>query len=326
MEIGALHSFLAPGLDRVETLIGESLGSDIALLDSLNRKLRERPGKMLRPMLALLVAGAAGGVTESTYSYAAATELLHNATLLHDDVVDGAGERRGAPTLSSLLGPGKAVLVGDYWLVRCMQVVLGAQARPDHVLRLYSRTLAHLAEGELLQLEKSALADTTEADYLRIIYGKTASLFEATALAAAISAGADDTVTEVMGRFARLVGTAFQIKDDIFDYSDPADAPGKPVGTDLKEQKITQPLLSALETVSPEEAASVRSAVASIAARPELAAEVRRFVLSHDGPARASAVMEGYIREALSCLDILPESEEKRHLALLAGYIGSRTR
>ena len=250
MDIQALYTYLRPNLDRVEARIDTSLRSDIALLDGINRRLREHPGKMLRPMLALLVAGACGGVTEDTLRFAAAAELLHNATLLHDDVVDGAVERRGVPTAAKLLGGGPAVLVGDYWLVNCMQEVLDASHEPERVLRIFARTLHHLTEGELLQMEKAGKGDTSQADYLRIIYGKTASLFEATATAAAISARASEEQVKAMGQFARLLGTAFQIKDDILDYSESSAALGKPVGLDLKEQKITQPLLCALESVS----------------------------------------------------------------------------
>ena len=324
MSIKELYGFLGADLARVETLIGRALGSDIALLDQTSRQLREHPGKMLRPMLSLLVAGAAGGKTEDTFRFAAAVELLHNATLLHDDVVDGAAQRRGLPTLYTLLGGGPAVLVGDYWLVSSLKLILSAENRVQEALALYSGTLGHLTEGELLQMEKASRGDTTEADYLRIIYGKTASLFETAARVAALSVQAGEAVTEAMGRYARLLGTAFQIKDDIFDYQEPSAALGKPVGIDLLEQKITQPLLCALETVSSEEAAAIRAQVARVADHPALADEIRTFVRSHGGVALAEAVMDRYIDEAVACLDVLPESEEKQYLAALARYIGDR--
>ena len=324
MSIKELYGFLGADMARVETLIGTALGSDIALLDQTNRQLREHPGKMLRPMLSLLVAGAAGEKTEDSFRFAAAVELLHNATLLHDDVVDGAAQRRGLPTLYTLLGGGPAVLVGDYWLVSSLKLILSAKNRVQEALALFSGTLGHLTEGELLQMEKASRGDTTEADYLRIIYGKTASLFETAARVATLSVQAGETVTDAMGGYARLLGTAFQIKDDIFDYQEPSAALGKPVGIDLQEQKITQPLLCALETVSPEEAAAVRSKVARVADHPALAEEIRAFVRVHDGVALSEAVMDRYIDQAVACLDILPESEEKEYLATLARYIGDR--
>ena len=323
-----IAAYLQPGMEQVNAFIDLELRSDIPLLDSTNRSLREHPGKMMRPMLALLVARAAGAATpppEDTYRYAAATELLHNATLLHDDVVDGATERRGLPTVASLLGGSAAVLIGDYWLEKCLQLILGARRETDRVLRLFAQTIGHLTEGELLQMQKASTADTTQADYLRIIYGKTASLFESAALSAAISVGASESVERAMGDFAYQLGLAFQMKDDIFDYEDVADI-GKPVGIDLKEQKITQPLLCALESVDADENARIRGLVRNIPDHPEYVDRVRAFVKEQDGMTKAAAVMDSYVEKAISCLEVLPESKEKLYLARLARYVGQRDR
>ena len=279
---------------------------------------------MLRPMLALLSAGAAGGINEDSVRFAAAAELLHNATLLHDDVVDGATQRRGAPTVSSLLNSEASVLIGDYWLVKCMQVVLSSSAKADRVIRIFAKTLSDLAEGEILQLQKAGDATTTEDDYLRIIYCKTASLFEASALAAAVSAGAPERVENALSSYARNLGLAFQIKDDIFDYSAPEAEVGKPVGIDLLEQKITQPLLCALEKATPQEAAAIREKVKSVMDNPSLAAEIRAFVMEKDGVALASQKQDFYIEKAISYLETLSDSPEKCYLAELARYVGSR--
>ena len=323
-----IAAYLQPGMEQVNAFIDLALRSDIPLLDSTNRSLREHPGKMMRPMLALLVARAAGAAMpppEDTYRYAAATELLHNATLLHDDVVDGATERRGLPTVASLLGGSAAVLIGDYWLEKCLQLILGARRETDRVLRLFAQTIGHLTEGELLQMQKASTADTTQADYLRIIYGKTASLFESAALSAAISVGASESVERAMGDFAYQLGLAFQMKDDIFDYEDVADI-GKPVGIDLKEQKITQPLLCALESVDADENARIRGLVRNIPDHPEYVDRVRAFVKEQDGMTKAAAVMDSYVEKAISCLEVLPESKEKLYLARLARYVGQRDR
>ena len=319
-------AYLKPGLEHVNSFIDAALRSDIELLDSTNRSLREHPGKMMRPILALLVAEAAGQATppEDTYRYAAATELLHNATLLHDDVVDGATERRGMPTVASLLGGSAAVLIGDYWLQKCLRLILGARRETDRVLRLFAQTLGHLTEGELLQMQKATSGDTTQADYLRIIYGKTASLFESTALSAAISVGADENVIRAMGDFAVQLGLAFQIKDDIFDYSDASEALGKPVGIDLLEQKITQPLLCALEQVPEAEQKRIRGLVARIADDPSLAAEVSAFVKEHDGVSLAITEMEKHVEMGISYLHVLPESKDKEYLEKLARFVGQR--
>ena len=311
-------------MSRVEALIQASLHTDVALLEATNKRLREHPGKMLRPMLALLAAGAVGTRTEDSCRFAAAVELLHNATLLHDDVVDGAAQRRGLPTVFSLMGGGPAVLVGDYWLVACLKQILQADGHVREVLDLFSQTLGHLTEGELLQLDRSGNGATTQEDYLRIVYGKTASLFELSALSAGLSVDAPEEQVRLLGRFARSLGTAFQIKDDIFDYSDPSVALGKPVGIDLKEQKITQPLLCALETASPEEQQRIRSLVAKLSDEPEHIPEIQAFVKKADGVEKAAAVMEQYILEAVESLSSLPPSREKDALCALAAFVGKR--
>ncbi len=322
-----IKAYLQPGLEQVNVFINMALRSDIPLLDSTNRSLREHPGKMMRPMLALLVADAAGEAApppEDTYRYAAATELLHNATLLHDDVVDGATERRGLPTVASILGGSTAVLIGDYWLEKCLQLVLGARREADRVLRLFAQTIGHLTEGELLQMQKASTADTTQADYLRIIYGKTASLFESAAMSAAISVAASEELIRAMGDYAYLLGLAFQIKDDIFDYEEEAADIGKPVGIDLMEQKITQPLLCVLEKASSAEQQEIRSLVKNIPDHPENVDRVRAFVTENDGVALAKDVMDFYVEKAVSCLESLPESKEKLYLARLARFVGQR--
>ena len=323
MDIRTIQEYLHPQMLRVGAIMDQALRSDIALLDSTNALLRSRPGKMIRPSLALLVANACGTPTEDSYRYAAAAELLHNATLLHDDVVDGAQERRGQPTVAKLLNGRAAVLMGDYWLVKCLDLIMDT-GHSAEVLRIFSRTLSHLTEGELLQMEKAGKGDTLQAHYERIILGKTASLFEASTLSAALSVDAPQETVEAMGRMGRALGMAFQIKDDIMDYSAARQALGKPVGIDLLEQKITQPLLCALDGVSPEQAADIRSKVARIAKEPALAARVRDFVLAQDGVAKAALVMDSFIGQALRCLESLPESAEKSYLKDLANFIAER--
>jgi len=324
MDIKEIKTFLAPQLESVEAQIDAALRSDVSLLDATNRMLREHPGKMMRPVLSLLVAGACGEVNEATIRYAAAIELLHNATLMHDDVVDQASERRGRPTVSALLNNSAAVLVGDYWLVRCMKTVLDTPAKDNRVLHLFADTLGALAQGEMLQMQKASSADTTQEDYLRIIYCKTASLFESAACSAAIAVQAPEPVVAAMGAYARNLGIAFQIKDDIFDYLEDVSALGKPVGQDLLEQKITQPLLCALADAQPADAA-VRAKVARLAQEPGLAQVVRAFVYEHNGIQKATEKMEGYIQSAIESLTCLPETTSKQYLRQLALFVGERT-
>ena len=323
MDIRALKAFLAGPMEEVSALLEDSLRSDITLLDATNRSLLSQGGKLMRPMLTLLSAGACGGINADSVRFAAAAEMIHNATLLHDDVVDGAATRRGKPTVMSILSSPASVLIGDFWLVKAIRRILDADRYSERVVRLFAKTLSDLAEGEMLQLEKVSSCDTTRDDYLRIIYSKTASLFEASALSGAVSAGAPEEWTDALAGYARNLGIAFQIKDDILDYAGDA-ALGKPVGIDLKEQKITLPLLCALDSVPAAEAAEVRALVGRISDEPALADRVRAFVLERDGVGQAVAEMEKYIDGAASCLEALPSSAEKPYLVELARYVGER--
>ncbi len=317
-----IKSYLEPWLGKVESVIEDALRSDVSLLDTTNRALRENPGKMMRPSLALLCADAVGSPNEDTVKFAAAAELLHNATLLHDDVVDCASERRGRPTVASFLNPHASVLIGDYWLVKAVKTILGASRNTDRVTRIFAATLGYLAEGELLQMEKAVKGDTTQQDYERIIYCKTASLFEASALSAAVSVGASEESIKALGEFARLLGMAFQVKDDWMDYAAGEDALGKPVGIDLKEQKITQPLLCALEGADNE--ADIRGKVVRIADNPELGREVLEFVRSRGGIEKSALKVDEFIGKAIGELDFLPEGPAKDRLVTIARYVGER--
>lgn len=317
-------AFLAGPMQEVSALLEASLRSDIALLDATNRSLLSQGGKQMRPMLTLLSAGACGGINADSVRFAAAAELIHNATLLHDDVVDGADTRRGKPTVMSILNGPASVLLGDFWLVKAIRCILDASRNSERAVRLFAKTLSDLAEGELLQLEKTSSCDTTREDYLRIIYSKTASLFEAAALSGALSAEAPEEWTAALAGYARNLGLAFQMKDDILDYAG-GEALGKPVGIDLREQKITLPLLCALDSATAEEAAEVRALVGRISDEPALADRVRSFVLERNGVDMAVAEMGKYIDEAVSCLDELPSSAEKPYLVELARFVGERT-
>lgn len=292
------------------------LHSDVDLLQTTNDTVISNSGKLLRPMITLLVARACGVVTEDTIHYAAGVELLHNATLMHDDVTDESTERRGRPTVVSMLGPSAAVLVGDFWLARAVELVIRSEHH-DRVVSYFSKTLTDLSEGEMLQLEKASRADTDEDDYFRIIYCKTASLFEAAAAAAADSVCASDELFEAARCYGRYMGLAFQIKDDILDYAGTAEL-GKPVGIDLKEQKITLPLLGALEGAP--EAEEIRTKVRDIHKHPEYYEEVRDFVWARGGIEYASARLDEFIGKAISALDAFPEGQAKDYLKQLAEY------
>ena len=297
-------------------LIRNTLRSDVPLLEKTNNLILSNTGKLLRPMLSMLMARACGKSNEDSLFYAAASELLHNATLMHDDVADDSTERRGRPSVMSILGPNSAVLVGDFWLARAVEMVLSAK-RNNAVVKLFSKTLTDLAEGEMLQLQKATTADTDEEEYYRIIYCKTASLFEAACVSAAISVDGPQQYCEAARGYARNLGIAFQIKDDILDYAGD-DSLGKPVGVDIREQKITLPLLGALEG-SPREK-EIRGMIREIHNHPEYCAEVREFVLEGEGIEYASACLDEYIASAEKALSPLPDTWEKEMLVEIARY------
>lgn len=326
MDIKELKQYLCGDWTAVQDCMVNSLQSDISLLNSTNSSILSNSGKQLRPLLSLVMARACSGgkaAGEATVRYATASELLHNATLLHDDVADESDQRRGKPTIYSLMGPAVSVLVGDYWLVKAMELILGASESDIDVIRVFSKTLSDLAEGEMLQLQKAQAGDTDEQDYLRIIYSKTASLFEAACVSAAVSVHADEQAMQAAREYAVALGLAFQIKDDILDYAGTASV-GKPLGVDILEQKITMPLLGALNNVSPEEGERVRAMVRNIPDHPEYRDEIVAFVLENGGVEYAKARLEEFIAQAVNALDVLDDSEAKEYLKELAHFTAMR--
>ena len=316
-----LFAYLQADMDKVSALIESSLQSDIALLARCNRHLLEHQGKRLRPMLTLLAARLVGGtVDEDTIRFAAAAELVHNATLLHDDVADSSSSRRGVATVSSIIGPRPSVLLGDFWLVKGIARILDADYNSARVMSMFSKTLADLAEGEMLQLEMAGTGATTEKEYYTIIYDKTATLFECSALAGAISAGATPEQEAAVADYARCIGIAFQIGDDILDYNG-GEALGKPVGQDLKEKKITLPLLGAMKADAAS-APKIREMVVNIS--PENVGRITRFVQENDGAGYARAAMNDYLCKAAEALKAFPDSVAKEHLTRMAAFIGGR--
>lgn len=324
MNIQPVKEFLGQDWIAVQERIASSLQSDISLLNMTNSSILSQSGKQLRPMLALMFARAcAGKAVDGSIRYAAAAELLHNATLLHDDVADASEMRRGKPTIMSLMGPTVSVLVGDYWLVKAVELILSDSAHDTKAMKIFSKTLSDLAEGEMLQLQKAQKGDTEEADYLRIIYNKTASLFEAACVTAALSVDSPKEYMQAAKDYSVALGIAFQIKDDILDY-DGTDSVGKPLGVDILEQKITMPLLGALRNVSPEAQAEIRAKVKDIVGKPELRDDIVEFVKKNGGLDYAVSRLNDYVNSAVEALNVLPESVEKDFLVKLAKYAAYR--
>ena len=285
----------------------------MAFLTGLNDGLLANSGKMLRPALCLLTAGACGGINDESRNFAAAVEMLHNSTLLHDDVADESDTRRGTPTVMSLYGAIPAVLLGDFWLSRTVALVVDSPSR-DRALPRFAKTLSDLSEGEMLQQEKAFKGDTAEEDYLRIIYCKTASLFELSCACGAGSAGAPQEQRDAASKYGKFLGMAFQIRDDILDYT--GSDLGKPVGMDLKERKITLPLLGALKGAS--DSSEIRSMLASAGDHPENIAKINAFVNASGGIEYAQAVLRDYVSGAIDALSLFPPSEEKDFLEQVA--------
>ena len=324
MDIKSVREYLGKDWEAVVEKIETSLMSDIALLNSTNSSILSNSGKQLRPLLALLIARACSGhrISEATVRYAAAAELLHNATLLHDDVADNSYQRRGVPTIMSLMGPSVSVLVGDYWLVKAMELILGSSEGDHQVIKIFSKTLSDLAEGEMLQLQKAQSGDTSEDDYLRIIYSKTASLFEAACVSAAISIDASEECLKAAKDYAVALGIAFQIKDDILDYSG-TESVGKPLGVDILEQKITMPLLGAIAN-APAEEGRVRGLVKGIVDHPENRDGIVAFVKDNAGLEYAVQQLDKYVAQAVDALSVLPLSKERELLEELAYFTAKR--
>ena len=326
MDIRSIREYLGQDWSAVQERIASALESDIQLLNATNGSILSNSGKQMRPMLSLIVARACSQgspACDATVRYAAASELLHNATLLHDDVADDSDQRRGVPTVMSLMGPSVSVLVGDYWLVKAMELILGSAESDNKVIKVFSKTLSDLAEGEMLQLQKAQNGDTDENDYLRIIYNKTASLFEAACVSAAISVDACPEYEQAAKSYAVALGLAFQIKDDILDYAG-TDSVGKPLGVDILEQKITMPLLGAFANVSSEEEERVRKMIKDIVDHPEYRDEIVSFAKANSGIEYAVEQLDRYVAEAVEALSVLPDSTEKEMLVELAHFTAKR--
>ena len=310
----AIQSYLGQVWADFQQLFADSLVSGIKLLDKANTFILEHGGKKLRPMVTLLTAKALRGFCgENVIRCAAASELLHTGTLIHDDVADDSSLRRGVPTAKALYPAGTAVLLGDFWLSRAIHLIVD---HPDRrVLHAYAKCLGDLAEGEMLQLEKAGHADSTEEDYRKIIYCKTTSLFEASILSAAYTQKADDAELASFGKYAFHVGQSFQMMDDILDYS-PDLSSGKPTGQDIMEQKVTLPLLCLFDCAPK----SVVSEIRRRLKKPdeELVFDIFSRVGQYGAMDLAREKLLAETRLAVQALDPVPDSQAKDYLVKLA--------
>jgi octaprenyl-diphosphate synthase len=309
-------------MDQFERHFKDSMKSTVPLLDKITYYIVKRKGKQIRPMFIFLAAGICGGVRESTYRAASLIELLHTATLVHDDVVDDSNERRGFFSVNALWKNKIAVLVGDYLLSRGL--LLSVENEEFALLRIVSDSVREMSEGELLQIEKARRLDISEDVYFNIIRQKTASLIASCCAAGAQSVKANSETIEKMRLFGELTGIAFQLKDDLFDYG--SGDIGKPTGIDIKEQKMTLPLIYALSKASYLVKRKLINIVKNNNNDPEKVKYVIDYVITSGGIEYAQNVMLNYRQRALDILRQFDDCDAKTSLEQLVIYTTERTK
>jgi octaprenyl-diphosphate synthase len=285
-------------LSEFEQRFAQSMKTRVPLLNTIMNYIVRRKGKQIRPIFVLYSAGLCGDIGERTYRGAALVELLHTATLVHDDVVDESYQRRGFFSVNALWKNKIAVLVGDYLLSRGL--LLSIDAGDYDLLQISSRAVRDMSEGELMQLERSRFLDITEPVYFEIIRQKTASLIASCCAIGAASAGANKDLTDRFHAFGEKIGVAFQIRDDLFDFGD--NDSGKPSGIDIKEKKLTLPLIHALKQVSPASAKEMLKLIKSKTPDKEKLTRVTAFVNENNGMEYARSVMTQLKDEAFALL------------------------
>lgn len=313
-------SLISKELKTFEEKFAQSVKSQKPSLDRIMKYVIKRKGKQLRPMFVLLSAKLHGEINESTYRAAALVELLHTATLVHDDIVDESLERRGFFSINALWKNKIAVLVGDYLLSKGL--LLSTSSNEFKHLHILSNAVRQMSEGELLQLEKARKLNISEEVYFEIIKSKTASLLASACAVGAWSTSQDEAITEKMSRFGEKAGIAFQIKDDLFDYG--TEDIGKPTGNDLKEKKLTLPLIYTLNKINAAERRKIIYIVKNQNRNPEKINYVLNKVVESGGITYASGKMTGYRDEALKILFEFPKSDARDGLEDLVRYTTDR--
>ncbi len=304
-------------MNSFEAMFKASMKSKVPLLNIITSYLLRRKGKQMRPMFVFLTAKLNGNVTPDTYTAASLIELLHTATLIHDDVVDESYERRGLFSINALWRSKIAVLMGDYLLTRGLLIAIENKAYD--LLEIVSEAVREMIQGELLQIQRSRSFGTTREQYLEIIRMKTATLISACTASGARSAGCDAETVAVMKQFGEYIGIAFQIKDDLLDYQMDG-ITGKPAGNDIKDKKLTLPLIFALENSTYVERKSILYKISKYKKKTNNIKPIIDFVISKGGLEFASTTMNEYKDKALSLLSSYPHSEVKTALIELVNY------
>ncbi|MCM4170208.1 polyprenyl synthetase family protein [Arenibacter sp. TNZ] len=309
-------------MELFEKKFYESMSSKVALLNRITYYIVNRKGKQMRPMFVFLTAKLLnnGEINERTYRGASVIELIHTATLVHDDVVDDSNKRRGFFSVNALWKNKIAVLVGDYLLSKGL--LLSIDNGDFDLLKIISVAVREMSEGELLQIEKARRLDITEDVYYEIIRQKTATLIAACCSLGACSVKPDSTDVETFRKFGELIGMAFQIKDDLFDYGE--ERIGKPTGIDIKEQKMTLPLIFVLNKSSKAEKKWLINSIKNHNKDKKRVKEVIAFVKENGGLEYAVKKMLAYKEQALALLGTYPKSEYRSSLELMVNYVVDR--
>ncbi|HKI77299.1 MAG TPA: polyprenyl synthetase family protein [Ignavibacteriaceae bacterium] len=295
--------------------------SKVGLVDLVANYILRQKGKKVRPLLVLLSAKVSGGITERSYRGAVLVELLHTATLVHDDVVDNADKRRGFWSINAMFKNKVAVLMGDYLLSRGL--MLAVEGKDYDFLGVVTDAVKRMSEGELLQIQKTRKLDIDEATYFKVISDKTASLLETCCQIGAMSASENTEFHKSMKDFGAAIGIAFQIRDDILDFEGNSNLIGKPVGGDIKEKKITLPLIYALNQVPKSQAAEIIKYIKN-GSKKEKIREIVDFVRKNNGIDYAFETAYSYSKKAKEALNIFPENQSKIALEALVDFIIDR--
>ncbi|MDM7322152.1 MAG: octaprenyl diphosphate synthase [Gammaproteobacteria bacterium] len=320
MNLEQVRNITADDMARVNQLIERSLHSDVALIRQIATYIIHGGGKRLRPLLHLLAARAAGYTGEHHYTLAAVIEFIHTSTLLHDDVVDESGMRRGRKTANALFGNAASVLVGDFLYSRAFQLMVSVGSM--RVMEILADATNIIAEGEVMQLMNCHDPDTTEARYMEVIRCKTAQLFEAAARLGAVLAKAAPEIEAALATYGLHLGNAFQLMDDALDYEADPKKLGKNVGDDLAEGKPTLPLIHALRHADPEQAAVIRQAIeqGGVDSLPV----VREAIAKADSLAYTVRLAMNEAEQAIAALAILPPSPQREALKSIARFAAAR--
>ena len=321
------HSIIQTEFRQFEKEFAAVLTSDNQLLNDALDYLHSKRGKQLRPVLVLLSAAICKGITSKSIHTAVALELMHTASLVHDDVVDNSPTRRGDKALHEQWTNKIAILVGDYMLSKSISLL--SSVRNNTILGIISEMTAALTSGEILQLHNGQSMWITEEQYLQIIKQKTAYLFSACSEAGAVSSGATTRQQTAMRQFGMYLGLCFQLKDDVFDFSDIEDL-GKPTMNDIRDGKATLPIIKSLQRATPEEAAYIKELAEALASKSphidvfEAEQEIRSFVLRYEGIRYAHRLMEKYRKKAIEALSSFPDNKYKESLIALLNHAINR--